>query len=143
MILTDVNELVPAYNLESPVHADARARWERLLSEPAPVGLAWVVLLGFIRITTHPRVLSNPMHVNAAIAHVETSLAQPQVMLVHPGEQHASVVFSLLRQLGSAGNLTTDAHIATLAIELQAEVHSTDSYFARFSGLRYRNPLHR
>ena len=83
------------------------------------------------------------MPVSAAVAHVEEWLAQPQVMIVHPGEQHASVVFSLLRHLGSAGNLTTDAHIAALAIEPQAEVHSTDSDFARFPGLRYRNPLNR
>jgi len=126
MILPDVNALVHAYNLKSPVHASARAWWERLLSEPSPVGLAWVVLPGFIRITTHPRVLTNPMSVDAAIRHVETWLAQPQVMIVYPGEQHASVTFSLLRHLGSAGNLTTDAHIAALAIELHAEVHSTD-----------------
>jgi uncharacterized protein len=62
-------------------------------------------------------------------------------MLIHPGERHATVLFDLLRRLGTAGNLTTDAHLASLAIEHQAEIHSTDSDVARFSGLKWRNPL--
>ena len=68
-------------------------------------------------------------------------LEQPQVALVHPGERHATVLFDLLRRLGTAGNLTTDAHLAALAIEHQAEVCSTDADFARFPGLKWRNPL--
>jgi hypothetical protein len=62
-------------------------------------------------------------------------------MLIHPGERHASLLFELLRRLGTASNLTTDAHLAALAIEHQAELHSTDADFARFPGLKWRNPL--
>lgn len=143
MIVPDVNVLVHAYNAESPVHATARLWWESTLSSPEPVGIAWAVALGFVRITTHPRVLSNPLAVDRAIQHVESWLAQPQVTLLHPGDRHAALVFGLLRQLGSAGNLTTDAHIAALAMEYQAEVFTTDADFARFPGLRTRNPLTR
>jgi predicted nucleic acid-binding protein len=50
-------------------------------------------------------------------------------------------MFGLLERLGTAGNLTADAHLAALAIEYQAELHSTDADFSRFSGLRWRNPL--
>lgn len=141
MIVPDVNVLVHAYNTESGRHARARAWWERVLSEPAPVGLAWVVLLGYIRITTHPRVLANPLPVATAVRHVEAWLAQPQVALLHPGDRHAGLLFATLRRLGSAGNLTTDAHLAALAIEHQAEVYTTDADFARFPGLRTRDPL--
>jgi predicted nucleic acid-binding protein len=74
---------------------------------------------------------------------VEAWLAQPQVALLHPGERHATILFDLLRGLGTAGNLTTDAHLAALAIEHQAELCSTDADFARFPGLRWRNPLAR
>jgi predicted nucleic acid-binding protein len=58
-----------------------------------------------------------------------------------PGARHAEILFGLLESLGTAGNLTTDAHLAALAIEHQAELHSTDADFARFPGLRWVNPV--
>lgn len=141
MIVPDVNLLVHAYNADSPVHEAARRWWERTLSEPAPVGLAWSVILGYIRVTTHPRIMANPLTAEMACAHVEAWLDQPQVLLLHPGEAHARILFDLLRGLGTAGNLTSDAHLAALAIEHQSDLRSTDTDFARFSGLRWRNPL--
>jgi len=141
MILPDVNVIVHAYNADSPVHERAKAWWEETLGAPAPVGFAWSVVLGYLRITTHARVLDSPLPPAVACGHVEAWLAQPQVSLVHPGERHASILFDLLRRLGTAGNLTSDAHLAALAIEHQAEVCSTDADFARFPGLRWSNPL--
>lgn len=105
------------------------------------VGLAWAAVLGFIRISTHRQVLSNPLSVDAACDICRSWLAQPQVSLLHPGNRHAEILFGLLRSLGTAGNLTTDAHLAALAIEHQAELHSTDADFRRFPGLRWNNPL--
>lgn len=58
----------------------------------------------------------------------------------HPGRQPAHFL-DYLALLGTAGNLTTDAQLAALAVEHQAELHSNDSDFARFDGLRWRNPL--
>jgi toxin-antitoxin system PIN domain toxin len=141
VIVPDVNLLVHAYNAESPVHEAARRWWEGVLGDPGPVGLPWAVALGFIRITTHPRIAAHPLPPQAACAHVEAWLTQPQVSPLHPGERHAVILFDLLRHLGTAGNLTTDAHLAALAIEHQAELHSTDADFTRFSGLRWSNPL--
>ena len=141
MIIPDVNLLVHAYNADSPVHQAARRWWEETLSAAPSVGLPWAVVLGYVRITTHPRIASNPLPPDTVCAQIESWLAQPQVSLLHPGDRHATILFDLLRQLGTAGNLTTDAHLAALAIEHQAELHSTDADFARFSGLRWRNPL--
>lgn len=141
MIVPDVNMIVYAYDADSPHHTRAKAWWEETLSSPLSVGIAWSVALGFIRIATHPRILASPLPVAKACSHVESWLAQPQVSLLHPGERHASVLFDLLRRLGTAGNLTTDAHLAALAIEHQADLCSTDADFARFSGLKWRNPL--
>jgi uncharacterized protein len=70
-----------------------------------------------------------------------TWLDRPQSGILHPGERHAEIVFGLLEALGTAGNLTTDAHLAALAMEHQAELHSTDADFSRFAGLKWRNPL--
>ena len=141
MIIPDVNLVVHAYNAESPVHDRARNWLESLMSDPAPVGLPWATALGFIRITTHPRVMDHPLPVGTACTIVESWLAQPQVQILRPGRRHASILFDLLRRVGTAGNLTTDAHLAALAIEHQAELHSTDADFIRFSGLRWSNPL--
>lgn len=141
MILPDINLLIHAYNSESPVHAAAKAWWEEQMNGEGPVGLAWAVILGFVRLVTHPAVFVNPLPVEVACERARAWLARPQVMIVHPGERHAALVFGLLESLGTAGNLTTDAHLAALAIEYQAELQSTDADFARFPGLRWSNPL--
>ncbi len=141
MIVPDVNVLVHAYNSESRVHAAARAWWESLLNGSRPVGLPWVTILGFIRVATHPRVLERPLSPQAACAPARAWLERPLVAILHPGERHAEILFGLLDRLGTGGNLTTDAHLAALCIEHQAELHSTDADFSRFSGLRWKNPL--
>ena len=141
MILPDINLLVHAYNSESPVHDGARSWWEGLLNGSRPVGLPWVTILGFVRIATHRQVLASPLAVGAACGRARAWLARPCVSVLHPGERHAETLFGLLEALGIAGNLTTDAHLAALAIEHQAELHSTDADFRRFPGLRWVNPI--
>jgi uncharacterized protein len=142
VILPDINLLVHAYNSDSPVHSAARRWWEELLGGSRLVGLPWVAILGFVRVATDRQVLANPLPVSTACAHARAWLAQPYVSALHPGDRHAEILFGLLESLGTAGNLTTDAHLAALAIENQAELHTTDADFARFRGLRWRNPLH-
>ena len=141
MILPDLNTLIYTYNSDSPLHDRARLWWESLMSNTTPIGLAWVVILGFVRIATHRKILEHPLPVETACDHARSWLAQPQVSIIHPGERHADVLFHLLETVGAAGNLTTDAHLAALAIEYNAELHTTDSDFARFEGLRWLNPL--
>jgi toxin-antitoxin system PIN domain toxin len=141
VIVPDINLLVHAYNSESPRHAAARAWWEGLLNGTRPVGLSWVTVRGFIRVATHRQILRNPLPVAVACSHARAWLAQPYVGILDPGARHAEILFGLLEALGTAGNLTTDAHLAALAIEHQAELHSTDVDFGRFSGLRWINPL--
>jgi hypothetical protein len=141
MILPDVNVLLYAYDVDSRLHAAARQWWERTLAGPRPLGMAWATLLGFIRITTHRGIFENPWRPAEAIRAVKAWLDHPRVQVVTPGEQHGAILFRLLETLGTAGNLTTDAHLAALAIEYQAEVASTDTDFARFRGLRWFNPL--
>ena len=96
-----------------------------------------------MRIATHRQILDNPLPVAVACEAARTWLRAPYVSVLHPGDRHAEIVFGLLEGLGTAGNLTTDAHLAALAIEHQAELHSTDRDFGRFAGLRWVNPLAR
>lgn len=141
MILPDINLLLHSYNSDSPRHPAARDWWESLLNGTHPVGLAWAAILGFIRISTHRQILDRPLPVQTACGHVREWLGRPYVTVLDPGTRHAEIMFGLLGSLGTAGNLTTDAHLAALAIEHQAELHSTDADFARFPGLRWRDPL--
>ena len=141
MILTDLNLLLHAYNSSSPLHSAARKWWEKCLTQGVSVRLPWVVVLGFLRLSTHPKIAANPLPVATACGIVESWLARPNVSPLHPGERHAEILLDLLRSAGTGGNLTTDAHIAALAIEHQAELQTTDSDFSLFQGLRWRNPL--
>jgi uncharacterized protein len=141
MILPDVNLLIHAYNTQFPQHEKAKVWWEDKLGGTTGVALAWVTVLGFIRVITHPRILLNPFTVQEALAVVEEWLDLPHFVLVQPSSQHFPVLQSLLLQLGTAGNLTTDAHLAALAIERGLVLHSTDADFGRFDGLKWVNPL--
>lgn len=141
MILLDANVLIYAVDADSPHHAVARRWVERTLSSETEVGLAWVVILAFIRITTHPAVMRRPLAAEVALAYVDGWLAQPYVRTVVPGESHWPILRALLEATGSAGNLTSDAHLAALALEHNAAVCSTDNDFKRFPGVRHINPL--
>ena len=141
MIIPDLNLLFYAHNASDPRHAPARKWWEDCLNGNEPVGMAWATLLGFVRISTHRQVLENPLSVETATSIVQEWLAQPIVRVLVPGRDHAQHCFGFLRNLGVAGNLTTDAHLAALTFEYQAELHSTDTDFARFPGIRWHNPL--
>jgi toxin-antitoxin system PIN domain toxin len=141
VILPDVNLPIYAYNSDSPLHKAARHWWEQTLEGPEPVGLAWITLIAFLRITTHQRVFRNPLPVAVAIRHVKSWLAAPNVQVLAPGESHGKLLFDFLGQAGTAGNLTTDAHLAALAIEYQATLATADKDFSRFNGLKWINPL--
>ena len=141
MIIPDINLLLHAHDSLFRRHEAARGWWEALMNGTGSVGLPWVAVLGFIRIATNPKILENPLEVAGACVRVRSWLGRPQTVLIHPGDRHADILFDLLEEAGSAGNLTTDAHLAALAIEHQAELHSTDADMARFPGLRWRNPL--
>ncbi|MBN1607118.1 MAG: type II toxin-antitoxin system VapC family toxin [Polyangiaceae bacterium] len=141
MIIVDVNLLVYAHNKAAPLHLHARRWWEDLITRQQPVGLAWAVALGFVRLVTHPSVLQNPLAPLDALARVGRWLDQPEVRIVEPGPRHLAILEELFRATGVGGSLTTDTHLAAIAIEHQAELHSNDSDFARFPGLRWVNPL--
>lgn len=141
MIVPDVNLLLYAHLAAFPEHEGARRWWEGALNGRTEVGVAAPALFGFVRLCTNPRVFDGPLGVDAAIAVVEGWLQRPNVHFLQPGPRHLEIAFGLLREAGAAANLTTDAQLAALAIEHQAELHSNDSGFGRFARLRWVNPL--
>ena len=141
MILPDINLLVYAYNTDAPHHDEARRWWEACLSKSGTVGLAWVVVVGFVRIMTSRVVLTDPMGPVEAIGHARSWLERPQTQVLVPGPRHLEILTDIMSASGASGRLTTDAHLAALAIETQSVLHSNDADFSRFPGLSWKNPL--
>jgi len=139
--LPDVNLLLYAYDSESPRQGAAREWLEETLSGTETVAFPWAVTIGFIRISTNPAIFTRPWDASDALDVVDAWLAQPIVTVVHPTDRHAAVLRDLLTPLGAAGNLTSDAHLAALAIEHGATLYSSDNDFSRFAGLRWIDPL--
>jgi toxin-antitoxin system PIN domain toxin len=141
MIVPDVNLLLYAYDSKSPFHERAVAWWQECLSGVEPIGLATVVLFGFVRISTNPRVFQNPISVTKAAGHIRSWLLQPVTQVLNSSADQTDQALRLLETLGTAGNLVTDAQIAALALDHGAVVHTADADFIRFHGLRWLNPI--
>jgi toxin-antitoxin system PIN domain toxin len=141
VILPDANLLLYALDETTPEHSRAREWLERSLSGAETVAFAWVVLLAIVRLTTRTSVVANPLSPAEAFDVIDGWLGQPNATVVHPGPRHAALLRELLVPLGTAANLTTDAHLAALAREHGAVLHSRDADFGRFPGVRWVDPL--
>jgi uncharacterized protein len=139
--LVDLNVLLYAVNEDSPNHRQAHAWWEAAMNGEEAVGLAWSVVLGFLRLVTNPAIFPCPLAIDAALARTNGWLSHENVRVVRENDDHWELLRSLLARAGTAGNLTTDAHLAALAISHGAVLVSCDNDFARFEGLRRENPL--
>ena len=141
MKLLDVNLLIYVVDEDARDH-EATLRWfEEVLSGTETVAFAWFALLGFLRITTRSQGARNPWPIESALDEIQCWLAQPVATVIHPTNRHAAVLRDLLVPLGAGGNLTSDAHLAALAIEHGATLCSHDSDFSRFAGLDWVDPL--
>jgi hypothetical protein len=140
-MLVDANLLLFAIDAGSPWHRRAADWLTAQLNGDQRVGIPWESLGAFVRIATHPRASDRPLQPDEAWTFVEEWLAVPTVWVPQPTEAHADVLGSLVRRYHLTGNLVPDAHLAAIAIEHGLEVCSADSDFARFTEIRWRNPL--
>ena len=141
MIVPDVNLLLDAINKRAERNAAARVWLDRSLSGEEAVGFSWTVLVGFIRISTRPGVFATPLRPGTAFDIVQGWLERPNVLTLEPSPRHLSIVRGLLESIGTGGNLTTDAHLAALAIEHGGTIASRDHDFGRFRGVKWMDPL--
>lgn len=140
LILLDANLLVYAHTPESPRREVASAWLEDMFNGSAKVGLPWPTLLAFARLMGNPSVVSKPVPLNLAWAHVTEWLKLPQTWIPLPTDRHITIISRLLGE-ESRPDLAADAHLAALAIEHGLTVCSTDGDFARFRDVRWENPL--
>jgi toxin-antitoxin system PIN domain toxin len=141
MLLPDVNVLVYAHRQDGPEYPLYRRWLEELVSADAAFGMADVVLSGFLRIVTNPRVFARPTPVNLAVSFAEELRGLPNCVTVTSGPRHWSIFNRLCLEAGAKGNLVADAYLAALAIESGSEWITSDRGFSRFPGLRWRHPL--
>ncbi len=137
MKLPDTNILVNSVNEASP-HRQQASKWlGRAFDSGHGVGFAWLVLIGFLRISTQRAILPTPLSVAEALGLMDDWLSHPHAKLLHPTVRHADILARLLLVAGAAGNLTNDAHLAALAIEHGATVGTFDKDFNKFPGLKF------
>lgn len=141
MILVDVNLLLYAEDSVSDSHHAARAWWVDQLSGTEPVCLCWPVLTAFIRIGTNARAFRRPLTTIEASDRIQSWFNQPCIRLIHPSDQHWTIFQRMMRDGKAVGNLVSDAHLAALAIEHNCVLQTSDADFARFRGLKWKNPI--
>jgi uncharacterized protein len=140
--IVDINILLVVTNTRAATHVPVKAWWDSAIrNEAEPIGLAWVAILGFVRISTNAKAYPQPLKVDQALEKVEKWIGHSNFRLVQETAQHAQIFSELMAATGTGGNLTTDAHLAALAISHNATLVSCDNDFARFRRLRWENPL--
>ncbi|GIL05563.1 MAG: ribonuclease VapC43 [Betaproteobacteria bacterium] len=141
MVLPDVNVLVYAHREDTEHHVPCRRWLEATINGEERYGVSELVLSGFIRVVTHPKVFAAPSTLAQALEFAEQLREQPNAMLIEPGERHWTIFRRLCTEAKVKGNLVPDAYFAALAIEGGCEWITTDRDFSRFAGLRWRSPL--
>lgn len=141
MVLIDVNVMVYAHRPESPRHREFRRWFEGQMESDEPFGVSDLVMSGFLRIVTHPRIFDVPSSLEEALHVVAKVRAQRNCVWIRPGARHWEIFVQLCRSAGVKGNLVTDAFLAALAIESGSEWITADRDYSRFPGLRWRHPL--
>ncbi len=140
-MLVDVNILLFAVNTAAPEHEQAAAWLEESLNGNRRVGIPWESILGFVRLATNPRATGRPLTAAEAWDIVEGWLDAPAAWVPLPTSRHGVVLGELLRKYRLTGKLAPDAHLVALAIQHGAEIISADTDFARFTEVRWRNPV--
>ncbi|HLS15084.1 MAG TPA: type II toxin-antitoxin system VapC family toxin [Beutenbergiaceae bacterium] len=140
MKLVDTNVLLYAVNPACPEHRPAKTWLDSALSGGAPVGFAWLGLIGFVRIATHPAIFERPLTPAQALTAVDAWLEAAPASVLQPKTAHLAILRRLLGHARSAGNLTNDAHLAALALEHKATVVTFDSDFGKFPDVRWERP---
>jgi len=141
LIVVDANLLIYAYDLDSAHHKKSLSWLEELLSGVEAVGLPWQSVSAFLRVITNRRLPGMRVSLEQAVQVVDEWLQQPNVQILVPADQHWSVLRQMILEGRASGPLVSDAEIAAITIEQGAVLHTTDRDFARFPGLRWKNPL--
>ena len=141
MILTDVNILIYAHDINFKHHQEIKIWFEEKLTSADSLYLSWQAITGFLRITTNPKLFPNPLAVEKSVEKMNRWLERPNVSILVETEKHWATFNRLIIENNLRGGKIMDAHIAALAIEHGVTLVTTDRDFLTFKGLRTLNPL--
>ena len=141
MVLMDVNALVYAHREDTPEHLAYRQWLESVINGDAAYGYSELVLSGFLRVVTHPRVFEMPSSLSSAVRFVTQIREAHHAVCLAPGPMHWTIFLQCIEQIDAKGNDIPDAYHAALAMEWNCEWVTTDKGFKRFKGLKVRHPL--
>jgi uncharacterized protein len=141
VIVVDANLLIYSYDTDSPNHKKSRAWVERIFSDVQPVGLPWQTVCAFLRVISNRKLPGSRLTVEQAAEIVEEWLAQPNVRIIVAGEEHWSILKRMMVEGLALGPLVSDAELVALTVEYGGVLYTADRDFARFPGLRWKNPL--
>jgi uncharacterized protein len=141
VIVVDANLLIYSYDTDSSNHKRSRAWVEKIFSDVEQVGLPWQTVSAFLRVITNRRLPGSRLTVEQAAQIVEEWLGQPNVRMLAPGDEHWSVLKRTMVEGRAAGPLVSDAELVALTVEYGGVLYTADRDFARFPGLRWKNPL--
>jgi toxin-antitoxin system PIN domain toxin len=142
VIALDTNVLVYARRKETAHHGPAGSLLRKLAEGDEAWALPWPVVYEFLRVVTHPRIFRPPTDLAVALEDLGSLFQSPSLHLLGEGPGHQEHLRRAVNDGRATGNLAHDAHIAALAVEHGvSELWTTDRDFARFPGLRLRNPF--
>jgi len=139
VILTDVNVLIYAHREDAADHRRFRDWMDGVVAGPEAFGISDLVLSGFLRVVTHPKIFHPPTPLRRAQEFCEFLRDQPNAVLITPGERHWEIFTSFCVNANARGDLVSDAFLAALAVESGCEWITTDRDYSRFPGLRWRH----
>jgi toxin-antitoxin system PIN domain toxin len=140
VIIVDANVLINAVNEPAEHHQRARTWLDTAMTGTDVIGLPWISLLAFLRISTNARIFDRPLAIAHAAALVRSWLDAPAATVPMPGNDHVATLSRLLVASGTAGKVVNDAHLAALALDYDGEVVTFDRDIGRFPGVRWRTP---
>ncbi len=141
MFLMDVNVLVYAHREDAANHLAYRQWLESVINGQVSFGYSELILSGFLRVVTHPKVFEIPSTLSSALRFTEQIRYLPNAVCLAPGSMHWKIFVECLEQIKATGNDIPDAYHAALAMEWGCEWVTADKGFKRFKGLKVRHPL--
>jgi len=138
----DANVLVYASNEDDPATEAARAFVARLAAGPDLVVLFWPVLIGYLRIATHPSIFAAPLAPAIAERNVESLLDRPHIRVVSELQGYWTTYRHVTGQTPVRGNLVSDAALVALMRQHGVTtIWTRDRDLRKFDGITARSPF--
>lgn len=141
MLIPDLNLLVYAYNSSSGLHQKAAKWWQEALTSGQPIGLAAIVLQGFLRLLSGRHVVQKPYPIKELLGCVEEWFSFDSLHLLECGTHTFEIFKEMVKRHEVSGSMLSDAWLAALAKEHDATLCSNDTDFLKFKNIRLENPL--